>query len=111
MRDTQFLAELRSHFVEAGSEAERSCRNRLLTGRYTVINGYLEADGNELPTYFHPYRLTPLRKFVKGTVWKFPKRRKVQPDNEGPQDIVEDYSTREPFFAVCKHCAELLHKR
>lgn len=81
------------------------------TGRYTVINGYLEADGNELPTYFHPYRLTPVRKLVKGTVWKFSKRRKDQPDSEGPQDIAEDHSTREPFFAVCKHCAELLHKR
>jgi hypothetical protein len=81
------------------------------TGRYAVINGYLEADGNELPTYFHPYRLTPLRKLVKGPVWKFTKRRKDQPDSEGPQDIAEDHSTREPFFAVCKHCAELLHKR
>jgi hypothetical protein len=81
------------------------------SGRYAVVNAFLEADENGLLTYFHPYRLAPLRKLVKGTVWKFPKRPKGQPDKGGPKDIVEDYSAREPFFAVCKHCAALMHKR
>ena len=81
------------------------------TGRYIVINCYLEGDENELPSYFHPYRLAPVRKLVKGAIWKPLKRTKGEPVSEPPQDVIENYSSREPFFATCKHCAELLHRR
>lgn len=80
------------------------------SGRYAVINSYSEADYNDIFPYFHPYRLTPLRKLVKGTVWKFPKRRNDVPENQAAQ--VEGHtSTTDSFFGVCKHCAEFLHKR
>lgn len=81
------------------------------SGRYAVINAYLEADCNELLPYFHPYRLTPLRKLVKGKVWNFPKRHKGEPDNQAPADTEGHSSSGDAFFGVCKHCAELLHKR
>jgi hypothetical protein len=81
------------------------------SGRYAVINAYLEADHNELLPYFHPYRLTPLRKLVKGKVWNPPKKRDGKPDNQGLTDAEKHPSTGDVFFAVCKHCAELLHRR
>ena len=81
------------------------------SGRYAVISAFSEADCIELPPYFHPYRLTPLQKLVKGRVWKFRKRRKGEPDNQAPVDIEGHSSTGDTFFGVCKHCAELLHKR
>ncbi len=81
------------------------------SGRYAVINAYSEADYNELAPYFHPYRLTPMRKLVKGRVWKFPKKSKVEPDNQAPTHTDVHSPTGDTFFGVCKHCAELLHKR
>jgi len=81
------------------------------SGRYAVINAYSEADCVELPPYFHPYRLTPLRKLVKGRVWKVSKRRTGEPDNQPPARIEGHSPTADKFFGVCKHCAQLLHKR
>lgn len=81
------------------------------SGRYAVINAYLEADRNELQPYFHPYRLAPLRKLVKGRVWNFPKMRKGVPGDQAFADPKRYCSTGDTFFGVCKHCAELMHKR
>lgn len=82
------------------------------SGRYAAISAYSEANYVELLPYFHPYRLTPLRKLVKGRVWKFPKRHKGEPANQAPPHTEGHCSsTGETFFGVCKHCAELLHKR
>jgi hypothetical protein len=60
---------------------------------------------------FHPYRLVPTRKLVKGKIWNLPKKRKHAPDNLGLADTEGHPSTGDEFFAVCKHCAELMHKR
>jgi hypothetical protein len=81
------------------------------SGRYAVINAYFEAGCNELPSYFHPYRLTPLRKLVKGRVWNFPKRRTGEPDSQVPAHTEGRPSSGDTCFIVCRHCAELLHKR
>jgi hypothetical protein len=81
------------------------------SGRYAVISAYLEADMQELLTYFHPYRLIPARKLVKGKVWNFPKRHEYAPDNLALASTGGRPVTGDKFFGVCKHCAELMHKR
>lgn len=98
--------------VRAAHKQKDAIEVAYYSGRYAVINAFLEADCNELLPYFHPYRLAPLRKLVKGTVWKFPKRRKGKPNNQAPADTEGHESTGDTFFGpVCRHCAELWHKR
>lgn len=81
------------------------------SGRYAVISAYAQADCVELPPYFHPYRLTPLRKLVKGRVWNFSKSRAGKEDDRAPAPVEGHVSPADTFFGVCKHCAQLLHKR
>ncbi len=78
-------------------------------GRNAVLSAYLEAGQEEIPTYFHPYNVTPIRRLVKGRIWDRIKSPHVHAgDDDGSPQVVS--SNGEPFFAVCKHCAELLHK-
>ena len=80
------------------------------SGRYGVINAYFEADLNEIETYFHPYGLAPIRKFVKGRVWNYPKKQKNAIGIEACADPQKSSPNGDVFFGVCKHCAELMHK-
>jgi SIR2-like domain len=96
--------------VRAAQKQRDAIEVAYYSGRYAVINAFIEADYNELLPYFHPYRLTPLRKLVKGKVWTFPKVRKATLDNPQPANTEGHESTGEAFFGVCKHCAELMHK-
>ena len=97
--------------IEAAHKQKDPIEVAYYSGRYAVIKAYLEADRNELQTYFHPYRLAPLRKFVKGRVWNFPKMRKGVPGNQASAKPKKYCSTGDTFFGVCEHCAELMHKR
>jgi len=97
--------------VRAAHKQEDPIEIAYYSGQYAVISAYTEADCIELHPYFHPYRLTPLQKLVKGRVWKFPKRLKGKPDNQAPAHTEGHSSREDTIFGVCKHCAELLHKR
>jgi hypothetical protein len=81
------------------------------SGRYAVMSAYLETDSDELMPYFHPYRLTPTRKLVKGKVWSFPNKHQHAANNLASASTEGRASTGDTFFAVCKHCAEAIHKR
>lgn len=97
--------------VRAAHKQKDAIEVAYYSGRYAVINAYIEADCNELLPYFHPYQLAPLRKLVKGKVWNVPKKRNSKPDDQVTADTEGHESAGDAFFGVCRHCAELMHKR
>jgi hypothetical protein len=58
----------------------------IITSRSSFPKSLGRWHSNELLSYFHPYRLTPLRKLVKVKIWDFPKRRKAEPESQAPAD-------------------------
>jgi hypothetical protein len=39
------------------------------TGRTEAMHAFCSRRDKEIPTYFHPYRLEPILKFVRGSAW------------------------------------------
>jgi hypothetical protein len=76
------------------------------TGRYFAVQAYFEEEQSQIPAYFHPYRLKPLNKLVKGSTWNLSRRKVTKPGTEPPHAHGDD-----AFFAVCKDCARKLHAR
>jgi hypothetical protein len=76
------------------------------SGRYIAIDAYFEADRKQIPPYFHPYRLEPLNKLVKGRIWNSSSRRPAKSSRKSR--LTQDIST---VSLVCNECAKKLHQR
>jgi hypothetical protein len=73
-------------------------------GRYTAISAYFETNKSQIPTYFHPYRLEPLTKFVIGSRWNRRPHRVPKSTSKLPHAL-------DAVSLVCGDCAGLLHSR
>jgi len=68
------------NYVREARKAKDSIEIAYSSGRLIAISAFFEGEANELPTYFHPYKLTPISKLVKGRVWKRVPRLNKKPD-------------------------------
>jgi hypothetical protein len=76
------------------------------TGRHLAAQSYFDEERSQIPAFFHPYRLKPINKLVKGTSWDLSPRKVSKLCTETPHTHKD-----EALFAVCKDCAKKLHAR
>lgn len=74
------------------------------TGRYCAVEAYFNGQ-SQIPAYFHPYRLEPVPKLVKGSTWNLSVKR------TNVSEVASESPSNAHISVVCKSCAQKLHKR
>jgi hypothetical protein len=70
-RNPDFEAERMENerYVKESLEADDPIEIAYSYGRYTVMEHFCDRKKGEIPTYFHPQKLYPIAKFVRGRLW------------------------------------------